>query len=67
MEISTWHEHLTVCLRLLKQRKTDVKFVISKDAPFSCKNRRLHGSCSRIIEAGLDFERVVNLMITEQE
>ncbi len=60
MEISSWHEHLTIEeLKILA--KTQVKFIVSSDAH---QPERI-GDCSdaikRALDAGIDMSRVVNI------
>lgn len=62
MEISTWHNWLTVD-GIRQAAKTDARFVISSDAHTPERIGDCQGAVDRIIEAGLDFERVVNLII----
>ncbi len=65
MEISTWHDWLTV--EGIKQAaKTDVQFVISSDAHTPERIGDCQGAVDRIKAAGLDFERVVNLIAEEK-
>jgi Histidinol phosphatase and related hydrolases of the PHP family len=66
MEISTWHDWLTV-EGIKEAAKTDVKFAISSDAHTTDRIGDCEGAVKRIKEAGLDFERVVNLVVTEEE
>ncbi|MBP6491979.1 MAG: PHP domain-containing protein [Clostridia bacterium] len=62
MEISTWHGWLTV--EGIKQAaKTETLFAISSDAHSPKRIGDCQGAVNRIKEAGLDFERVVNLII----
>ncbi|MDO4395682.1 MAG: PHP domain-containing protein [Clostridia bacterium] len=60
MEISTWHDHLTV-EEIKIAAKYDVKFVISSDAHTPDRVGSFHGGIERAIEAGLDIERIVNI------
>jgi putative hydrolase len=62
MEISTWHNWLTVD-GIREAAKTDVRFVISSDAHTPERIGDYQGAVDRIKEAGLDFERVVNLIV----
>ena len=62
MEISTWHDWLTVD-GIKQAAKTDARFVISSDAHTPDRIGDCQGAVDRIIEAGLDFERVENLII----
>lgn len=62
MEISTWHDWLTVD-GIRQAAKTDARFVISSDAHTPERIGDCQGAVDRIIEAGLDFERVVNLIV----
>lgn len=63
MEISTWHDYLSV-EGIKEAAKTDASFVISSDAHTPGRIGECQGAVDRIIEAGLDFDRVVNLEIT---
>lgn len=62
MEISTWHDYLSV-EGIKTAAKSDVRFIISSDAHTPERIGDCQGAVERIIEAGLDFERVVNLEI----
>lgn len=64
MEISTWHKYLTVD-GIRQAAKTDVRFAISSDAHRPDRIGDCRGAVKRIIEAGLDFERVENLIINK--
>jgi len=64
MEISTWHHWLTV-EGIREAAKTDVRFVISSDAHSPGRIGDCQGAVDRIKEAGLDFERVDNLIVEE--
>ena len=64
MEISTWHDWLTV-EGIKEAAKTDAKFVISSDAHTPDRIGDCIGAVNRIKAAGLDFERVVNLIVDE--
>lgn len=60
MEISTWHDHLTVeeikiCM------KEDVQFIISSDAHKPGRVGSFRGGLARAFEAGLPIERIVNV------
>lgn len=67
MEISTWHNWLTVD-GIRQAAKTDVRFVISSDAHTPERIGDCQGAVDRIREAGLDFERVDNLIVeTDRE
>ncbi|MEL7655226.1 MAG: PHP domain-containing protein [Bacillota bacterium] len=62
MEISTWHDWLTV--EGIKQAaKTDARFAISSDAHTPDRIGDCLGAVERIKAAGLDFERVENLIV----
>lgn len=62
MEVSTWHDWLTV--EGIKQAaKTGASFVISSDAHTPERIGDCLGAVDRIIAAGLDFERVENLVV----
>lgn len=60
MEISTWHEHLTVdeikCAAL-----TGAGFIISSDAHHPDRVGDFQGGLDRALEAGLDLDRIVNI------
>lgn len=60
MEISTWHEHLTVD-EIKTAALTDVGFIISSDAHHPSRVGDFEGGLDRAIEAGLDLERIVNI------
>ncbi|MEG0830694.1 MAG: PHP domain-containing protein [Anaerovoracaceae bacterium] len=60
MEISTWHDHLTV-EEIKIAAKTDVKFIISSDAHVPERVGDFQGGLERANEAGLDLKRIVNL------
>lgn len=62
MEISTWHDWLTV-EGIRQAAKTGVRFVISSDAHSPERIGDCEGAVDRIKEAGLDFDRVVNLIV----
>lgn len=62
MEISTWHDWLTVD-GIRQAAKTDARFVISSDAHTPDRIGDCQGAVDRIKEAGLDFERVDNLVV----
>lgn len=64
MEISTWHDWLTV-EGIKKAAKTEVCFVISSDAHSPERIGDCQGAVDRIVSAGLDFGRVVNLIAEE--
>lgn len=66
MEISTWHDWLTVD-GIRKAAKTDARFIISSDAHSPERIGDCQGAVDRIKEAGLDFERVENLIIEAKE
>lgn len=62
MEISTWHDWLTV--EGIKQAaRSDVRFAISSDAHTPERIGDYQGAVDRIKAAGLDFERVDNLIV----
>ncbi|MDF2655735.1 MAG: hypothetical protein K0R19_2209 [Bacillota bacterium] len=63
MEISTWHDWLTV-EGIKEAAKTDARFVISSDAHTPDRIGDCMGAVERIKAAGLDFERVENLVIS---
>lgn len=60
MEISTWHDHLTVEEIKIASR-TDAEFIISSDAHHPDRIGDFEGGLKRAREAGLDLSRVVNL------
>lgn len=60
MEISTWHKHLTV-EEIRIAAKTDAQFIISSDAHAPSRVGDFQGGLDRVIEAGIDLKRVVNL------
>lgn len=62
MEISIWHDWLTVD-GIRQAAKTDARFVISSDAHTPERIGDCQGAVDRIREAGLDFERVENLIV----
>ncbi len=62
MEISTWHDWLTVD-GIREAAGTDALFVISSDAHTPERIGDCQGAVDRIKKAGLDFERVVNLIV----
>lgn len=62
MEISTWHDWLTVD-GIREAARTDVRFAISSDAHTPERIGDCQGAVDRIKKAGLDFERVVNLIV----
>ena len=60
MEISTWHDHLTVDeLKIAAQ--TDAQFIINSDAHHPKRIGDFEGGLERAIEAGIDLSRIVNL------
>lgn len=65
MEISTWHNWLTVD-GIREAARTDARFVISSDAHTPERIGDCEGAVDRIREAGLGFERVVNLIAEEE-
>ena len=62
MEISTWHPFLTV-EGIKEAAKTSVNFIINSDAHSPDRIGDCEGAVKRILEAGLDLERVVNLEV----
>ena len=66
MEISTWHDWLTV-EGIRQAAKTDARFVISSDAHSPGRIGDCQGAVERIRAAGLDFERVENLIAERDE
>ena len=65
MEISTWHDYLSV-EGIREAAKTEVQFIISSDAHHPKRIGDFQGAVDRIREAGLDFERVVNLEVNPE-
>lgn len=66
MEISTWHDWLTVD-GIRQAAKTDARFVISSDAHTPERIGDYQGAVDRIKEARLDFGRVVNLAVEKRD
>jgi len=62
MEISTWHDWLTV-EGIKEAARTDALFVISSDAHTPERIGDCQGAVKRIKAAGLEYERVVNLIV----
>ena len=62
MEISTWHDHLTV-EEIKIAAKADVKFVISSDAHTPNRVGSFKGGIKRALRAGLDIDRIVNIEV----
>ena len=62
MEISTWHDHLTV-EEIKLAAKADVQFIVSSDAHSSRRVGSFEGGVQRALEAGLDIERIVNIEV----
>ncbi|QIB69090.1 PHP domain-containing protein [Aminipila butyrica] len=60
MEISTWHDHLTV-EEIRTAALTDAGFIISSDAHHPSRIGDFEGGLDRALEAGLDLERIVNI------
>ncbi|MDD6043015.1 MAG: PHP domain-containing protein [Eubacteriaceae bacterium] len=60
MEISTWHSHLTV-EELKIAAKTGARFVISSDAHTPNRVGSFHGGLERVLKAGVDPARIVNI------
>lgn len=60
MEISTWHDHLTVD-EIKIAAKTDVEFIISSDAHVPNRVGTYLGGIERAMDAGLDLSRIVNI------
>lgn len=60
MEISTWHDHLTV-EEIKIAAQTDVQFIISSDAHHPRRIGDFEGGLHRAVEAGLELRRIVNL------
>ena len=60
MEISTWHDHLTVD-EIKVAAKADVKFIISSDAHTPNRVGSFKGGIKRALQAGLDIGRIVNI------
>lgn len=61
MEISTWHDHMTVEEIRQAAVSSDVKFIISSDAHHPLRVGDFQGGLDRAMEAGLDLERIVNI------
>lgn len=61
MEISTHHSHLTVD-EIKIAAKEDVSFVISSDAHNPERVGDFQGGIDRAVEAGLDLNRIVNIL-----
>ena len=60
MEISTWHDHLTVDeLKIAAQ--TEAQFIINSDAHHPKRIGDFEGGLERAFEAGIDLSRIVNL------
>ena len=60
MEISTWHDHLTV-EELKIAAQTDAQFIINSDAHHPKRIGDFEGGLERAYEAGIDLSRIVNL------
>ena len=60
MEISTWHDHLTV-EELKIAAQTDAQFIINSDAHHPTRIGDFEGGLERAFEAGIDLSRIVNL------
>lgn len=60
MEISTWHDHLTV-EEIKIAAETDAQFIISSDAHTPGRVGDYLGGLERAKAAGLDLKRIVNL------
>ncbi len=60
MEISNWHEHLTV-EEIKVAMKKDVNFIISSDAHSPGRVGSFKGGLTRALQAGLPIERIVNI------
>ena len=60
MEISTWHDHLTVD-EIKIAAETDAQFIISSDAHSPKRVGDFEGGLARAKEAGIDLSRIVNL------
>lgn len=60
MEISTWHDHLTV-EELKIAAQTDAQFIINSDAHHPKRIGDFEGGLARALEAGIDLSRIVNL------
>ena len=61
MEISTWHDHMTV-EEIRIAMKEDVKFIISSDAHTPDRVGSFIGGLERAFEAGLPLDRIVNVV-----
>lgn len=60
MEISTWHDHLTV-EELKIAAQTDAQFIINSDAHHPKRIGDFEGGLKRAFDAGIDLSRIVNL------
>lgn len=60
MEISTWHDHLTV-KEIKTAALTDVGFIISSDAHHPTRVGDFEGGLDRAMEAGIELSRIVNI------
>lgn len=60
MEISTWHDHMTV-EEIKIAKKKDVKFIISSDAHSPNRVGSFKGGLKRALEAGVEIDRIVNI------
>lgn len=60
MEISTWHDHVTV-EEIKTAALTSVGFIISSDAHHPSRIGDFEGGLDRAIEAGIDLARIVNI------
>ena len=61
MEISTWHDHMTV-EEIRIAMKEDVRFIISSDAHTPDRVGSFIGGLERAFEAGLPLDRIVNVV-----
>lgn len=64
MEISTWHDHLTV-EEIEIAAKEDVRFIISSDAHTPERVGSFQKGIERALQAGLDISRIVNIEETD--
>ena len=60
MEISTWHDHMTV-EEIKIAKKEDVLFIISSDAHTPDRVGSFEGGLQRAFDAGLDLSQIVNV------
>ena len=66
MEVSTWHSHLTFDeIKLCKN--FDVQFIVSSDAHMPARVGDAGGAIKRLLDAGVEPERVVNIEKVSKE